>query len=103
MVKTAEVIIIGAGVIGCSIAYHLAKVGCHEVVVLEKDCIGEGSTSKCPGGIRQQFSIETNIRLSMESINFFKRFEDETGHPADFRQCGYVMLAATEQEVEVFR
>lgn len=102
MVKTAEVLIIGAGVIGCSIAYHLAKSGCHDVVVLEKDSIGSGSTSKCPGGIRQQFSTEANIKLSMESVSFFERFEDETGHPADFHQHGYLMLATTEEEAEIF-
>lgn len=103
MVKTAEVIIIGAGVIGTSIAYHLAKMGCSNVTVLEKDSIGSGSTSKCPGGIRQQFSTETNIRLSIASVNFFERFEEETGHPADFRQNGYLMLATTEAELELFR
>jgi sarcosine oxidase subunit beta len=102
MVKTAEVIIIGAGVVGCSIAYHLAKLGCHDVIVLEKDTIGSGSTSKCPGGIRQQFSTETNIRLSMESVDFFQHFEDETGHSADFRQHGYLILGTTEEESELF-
>lgn len=101
--NTAEVIIIGGGVIGTSIAYHLAKLGCHDVIVLEKDSIGSGSTAKCPGGIRQQFSREVNIRLSMESVKFFEHFEDETGYPADFRQNGYLMLAPTEEELELFR
>jgi sarcosine oxidase subunit beta len=103
MAKTAEAIIIGAGVIGCSIAYHLAKMGCPDVAVLERDHIGSGSTSKCAGGIRQQFSTETNIKLSTESVHFFERFEDETGYPADFRQNGYLMLATTEEELEAFR
>lgn len=103
MVSTVEVIIIGAGVIGCSIAYHLAKMGCYDVIVLEKNYIGSGSTEKCAGGIRQQFSTETNIRLSMESVRFFVRFEEETGHPADFRQNGYLMLATTEEELEAFQ
>ena len=103
MVKSAEVIIIGAGVIGCSIAYHLAKIGCRDLIVLEKDSIGSGSTDKCPGGIRQQFSTEINIRLSMESVNFFEHFGEETGHPADFRQHGYLMLATTPDEMETFR
>ena len=103
MTQGAEVIIIGAGVIGCSIAYHLAKLGCHDVIILEKQSIGSGSTSQCPGGIRQQFSTETNIRLSIESVDFFRRFEDETQHPADFRQYGYLMLAATEEESRLFQ
>jgi len=92
-----EVIIIGAGVIGTSIAYHLAKLGCRDVVVLEKNYIGSGSTEKCPGGIRQQFSLEINIKLSMESVRFFECFEEETGHPADFRQHGYLILATNEE------
>ena len=99
---TTEVIIIGAGVIGCSIAYHLAKMDCHDITVLEKNLIGLGSTDRCAGGIRQQFSTEANIRLSMESVRFFERFEEETGHPADFRQNGYLILATTEEELETF-
>jgi sarcosine oxidase subunit beta len=98
----AEELIIGAGVIGCSIAYHLAKMGCRDVVVLEKEHIGSGSTGKCPGGIRQQFSSEINIKLSIESVDFFDRFEEETGHPADFHHHGYLMLATTGKELETF-
>ena len=56
--KIADIIIIGAGVIGCSIAYYLAKMGCRDVIVLEKNYVGSGSTEKCAGGIRQQFSTE---------------------------------------------
>ena len=100
---TTEVIIIGAGVIGCSIAYHLARMGCHDVTVLEKNFIGSGSTERGAGGIRQQFSTEANIRLSVESLRFFERFEEETCHPADFRQNGYLMLATAEEELEIFR
>jgi sarcosine oxidase subunit beta len=98
-----DVIIIGAGVIGTSIAYHLAKRGCRDVVVLEKDYIGSGSTERCPGGIRQQFSTETNIRLSIESVKFFEHFEEETEHAADFRQHGYLMLATSKDELNTFR
>jgi sarcosine oxidase subunit beta len=98
-----EVIIIGAGVIGTSIAYHLAKQGCRDVAILEKNYIGSGSTEKCAGGVRQQFATEVNIRLSMESVRFFAHFEEETGHTADFRQHGYLMLATSEGELEIFR
>lgn len=98
-----DVIIIGAGVVGTSIAYHLAKSGCRDVVVLEKNYIGSGSTEKCTGGIRQQFSTETNIRLSIESLRFFEHFEEETEHSADFRQYGYLMLATSEDELANFR
>ena len=97
--RTASVLIIGAGVIGSSIAYHLVKLDCRDVVVLEKNYIGSGSTEKCAGGIRQQFSLEADIRLSTESVEFFSRFENETGHQADFRQNGYLMLATTGDDM----
>jgi len=99
---TAEVIIIGGGVIGCSIAYHLARIGCRNVIILERNYIGSGSTEKCAGGVRQQFSSEVNIRLSMKSVKFFERFEEETGHPADFHQHGYLILATSPEEVATF-
>ncbi len=101
--SASDVVIIGAGVIGCSIAFHLAKLGFCDITVLEKDDIGSGSTGKCAGGIRQQFSTEANIRLSRESVRFFEHFEEETGYPADFRQNGYLMLATTEEEAEAFK
>ncbi|MCD6317892.1 FAD-binding oxidoreductase [Candidatus Aerophobetes bacterium] len=103
MDKTAEVIIIGGGVIGTSIAYHLAKMGCKNIVILEKEYIGFGSTGKCAGGIRQQFSTEINIKLSMESRRFFEHFEEEIGYPIDFYQNGYLILANTEEEMKIFQ
>jgi len=100
MEKPAEVIIIGHGVIGTSIAYHLAKLGCRDVIVLEKeDTIGSGSTAKAAGGVRQQFCNEVNIRLSIESVKSFEHFEEEIGYPVDFRQCGYLRLVSTEEEL----
>lgn len=98
--KTAEVIIIGAGVIGTSIAYHLAKFGCHDVIVIEKNRIGFGSTAQSGGGIRQQFSDELNIKLSLESIEFFKHFEEETGRTAEFHQYGYLYLFTTDEDLQ---
>lgn len=98
-----DVIIIGAGVTGTSIAYHLARLGCRDVVVLEKEYIGSGSTERCAGGIRQQFTTAINVRLSVESVRFFERFEEETGHAADFRQHGYLILATGEDELETLR
>ena len=87
--KTASVLIIGAGVIGTSIAFHLAKRGCRDVVVLEKNYVGSGSTEKCAGGIRQQFSLEEDIRLSMESVEFFSRFEAGHSHLNDAESSAY--------------
>ena len=103
MSKTADLVIIGGGVIGTSIAYHLAKMGYQRVVVLEKDHVGFGSTGKCAGGIRQQFSTEINIKLSMESLKFFEYFQEETGYPLDLHQNGYLILATTQEEMDTFR
>ena len=64
---TAGVVIIGGGVVGCSIAYHLARRGPRDVVVLERETVGSGTTSKAAGGIRAQFPTETEIRFSLES------------------------------------
>ncbi|RKY72988.1 MAG: hypothetical protein DRQ14_05100 [Candidatus Latescibacterota bacterium] len=87
----AEVLVVGAGIVGCSVAYHLARLGCRDVMVLERDTVGSGSTGVCAGGIRQQFSSEINIRLSVESLNFLKRLEEETGYDPELRQHGYLI------------
>src|SRR5947209_17668538 len=90
-----DVLIIGGGVIGCSIAYHLTKRGCRNVVVVERNTIGSGSTAKAAGGLRQQFSYEAKVRLAMKSINFFQHFHDRL-EPApdadgvDLHRLGYL-------------
>jgi sarcosine oxidase subunit beta len=100
----ADVVIIGGGVIGTSIAYHLAKMGAQDIVVLEKEpMLGMGSTGKCAGGIRQQFSSEVNVHLAMESVRFFETFEQELGADPEFRQYGYLFLATTEEDAAAFQ
>jgi sarcosine oxidase, subunit beta len=99
----ADVIIIGGGVIGTSIAYHLARRGMKNVIVLEKESLGSGSTSKAPGGIRQQFGREIEIRFAVESMKFWQNFEEYTGYPLGFRRVGYLFLLTTEDEVQEFR
>jgi sarcosine oxidase subunit beta len=103
MEKTAEIIIIGGGIIGASIAYHLAQKGAKGVVLLEKGMLGEGSTAKCAGGIRAQFSTEINIRFSLKSLKFWNRFEEITGVDLGFKKVGYLFLATTEEEWAVFQ
>ena len=97
--RAADIVIIGAGAIGSSIAYHLSKRGERDVVVLERETIGSGSTSKAAGGIRVQFATRVEIEFSLRGITFFKRFEDEMGVPCDFRQEGYLFLLTREEEV----
>ncbi len=78
--KTAEVVIVGGGVMGASTAYHLALKGCKNVVLLERNPLfGQEATGKCAGGIRYQFATEINIRLSLLSLPMLDRFEEELG------------------------
>jgi sarcosine oxidase subunit beta len=103
MPETADIVIIGAGIVGCSIAYHLALQGAGRVVVLDQDLVCSGSTGRSAGGIRQQFATEVNIRLSRESLRMFARMPDELGIDPGFRQVGYLFLATTPQELSLFR
>jgi len=104
MRSTADVVVIGGGVIGTSVAYHLAGMGARNVVLLEKEPIlGAGSTGKSAGGIRQQFSTAVNVRLAMESVRFFERFRQELDADPEFRQYGYLFLATTEADARDFR
>jgi sarcosine oxidase subunit beta len=88
-----EAVIIGAGAVGCSVAYNLAQRGLTRVVVIDRGNIGEGSTGRCAGGVRQQFSTEVNVRIGMRSVEILEAFEELTGSPSDFRQIGYLFVA----------
>jgi sarcosine oxidase subunit beta len=97
------VVIIGAGIIGASIAYHLARRGLTDVAVLEKEpAAGMGSTAKAAGGIRAQFSSGINIELSRLSIEQFEKFPQEMGVPVAFTQAGYLWMATAPEHVRVF-
>jgi sarcosine oxidase subunit beta len=102
--KTADVIIIGGGVMGTSTAYHLAKKGCRKVVLLERQLFfGQGATGRCAGGFRHQFATEIDIRLSRQSIGMLERFPLEMEQEIGFNQCGYLFLLSDEEDVRVFR
>jgi glycine/D-amino acid oxidase-like deaminating enzyme len=102
--RHASVVIVGGGVMGASLAYHLAVRGQKDVLLLERDKIfGQGATGKCAGGVRHQFASEINIRLSIESIRMLERFEEEIGQPIGLRQCGYLFLLTSEEDVAAFR
>ncbi len=104
MKRTADVVIVGGGCMGASLAYHLARRGVTDAVLVEREALlGAGSTGRNAGGVRHQFSHETNVRLSIESIRMFERFEEEVGQPVDFRQDGYLFLLSTDAHVETFR
>jgi sarcosine oxidase subunit beta len=100
--RTADVVIVGGGVVGCSIAYHLARRGQRDVLVLEREAVGAGTTSKAAGGIRAQFPTETEIRMSQESMRVFERFEDEFGVDPGFRRIGYLFLVSDPADLRGF-
>jgi sarcosine oxidase subunit beta len=100
MTETADVVIIGSGIVGSSVAYHLAQAGCTNVLVLEREAHqGKGSTGKSMGGVRAQFSTPVNIQMSRYSIDFFSRFDEVVGHPADYRAHGYLFCATNEKHL----
>jgi sarcosine oxidase subunit beta len=102
--STAEVVIIGGGVMGASTAYHLALAGMKDVVLVERDdLLGQEATGRCAGGVRYQFATEVNIRLSLASLPLIERFRDETGVDPLYRPCGYLIVPTDEQDVAAFR
>ena len=102
--QSAQVVVIGGGVMGASTAYHLALRGVRDVILLESQpFFCQGATGKCAGGIRYQFSTAINVRLSQLSLPMLARFEAEIGQPIDLRYPGYMLLATTEQNVAEFR
>jgi sarcosine oxidase subunit beta len=100
MTETADVVIIGSGIVGSSVAYHLAEQGCTNVLVIEREAHqGKGSTGKSMGGVRAQFSTPVNIQMSRYSIDFFSRFDEVVGHPADYRAHGYLFCATNDRHL----
>lgn len=102
--QTADVVIIGGGIVGSSIAWHLTHAGCKSVLVIERESSqGKGSTGKSMGGVRAQFSTSVNIQMSLYSIPFYSKFEEVVGHPADYRPQGYLFLATRQSHLNYLR
>ena len=92
--QTAEVIIIGGGIVGSSIAWHLTEAGCRNVLIVERETHqGKGSTGKSMGGVRAQFATPVNIQMSLYSIPFYATFEERLGLPSEYRPQGYLFVA----------
>lgn len=98
-----DAIIIGGGILGVSIAYELAKAGMKNICVIERHYLASGSTGRCGGGFRQQWSTEANTKLAMDSVRRFETIEEELGYKTEFHQGGYLILAHNDEEVEQFR
>jgi len=97
----AEVVVVGGGVIGTSVAFHLAEAGV-EVCLLERDQLASGSTSRAAGGIRAQFSDPLNIAIGLRSIEAFTRFGERPGAEIDLHQVGYLFLLDRQEDVAAF-
>jgi sarcosine oxidase subunit beta len=104
MSQTADVVIIGAGIVGSSIAYHLTEAGCKNVLVIERETRqGLGSTGKSMGGVRAQFATDVNIRMSMYAIPFLNSFEEATGYPSGYKPHGYLFMATNQNHMDYLR
>ncbi|MFG3558436.1 NAD(P)/FAD-dependent oxidoreductase [Micromonospora sp. NPDC047557] len=100
--SSAEVVVIGGGIIGVSTAYHLAAAGVRDVVLLDAGALGGGSTGKAAGGIRTQFSDEINIALAVRSMELLKSFPQRFGQQIDLHQAGYLFLLDSPDSVAAF-
>jgi sarcosine oxidase, subunit beta len=104
MPETADVVIIGGGIVGSSVAWHLTESGCRNVLVIERETQqGMGSTGKSMGGVRAQFSTAVNIRMSLYSIPIFAAFPEITGHPSEYKSHGYLFAATTPAHLAYLR
>ena len=97
--NTADVVVIGGGALGAATAFHLRRLGVSDVVLLERDALASGSTSKAAGGIRAQFADELNIRIALRSLEEFEAMSDEIS----FRQYGYLFLLDNADDAATFR
>jgi sarcosine oxidase subunit beta len=100
--QSASVVVIGGGVIGTSIAFHLAEAGVRDVLLIERGMLGAGSTAKAAGGVRLQFSDELNIRIALRSMDAFERFATRPGWEIDLEQVGYLFLLTQPEDVDAF-
>src|SRR5579872_1241289 len=99
--NTADVVIVGGGIVGASIAWHLTEAGCRNVLILEREAHqGKGSTGKSMGGVRAQFATRPNIQMSLYSIPFYATFEERMGHPSGYKPQGYLFVATRASHLE---
>ena len=102
--ETADVVIIGGGIVGASIAWNLTEAGVIKVLILERESHqGKGSTGKSMGGVRAQFATTPNIQMSMYSIHFYSEFDERLGQPGGYRPQGYLFVATAEKHLNYLR
>ncbi|WP_295689875.1 FAD-binding oxidoreductase [uncultured Brevibacterium sp.] len=98
----ASVVVIGGGIMGAATAHYLAEAGVEDVVLVERDELGSGSTSKAAGGLRSQFSDEVNIALGARSLETFRRFATDFDHDIDLVTSGYLFLLDNDEDAAAF-
>jgi sarcosine oxidase subunit beta len=108
MAEKVDFLIIGGGIMGCSVAYNLAKRGHQNILVIERNLLGTGSTSKAAGGVRQQFSSVCNIEIGKYGVDFFTNIHERLGLEQDelaalFWQVGYLFLLFSPEQVQIFQ
>ena len=102
--SSADIVVIGGGVMGASTAYHLAAAGAGKVILLEKEpYFGQGATGRCAGGVRYQFATEINVKLSIASLAMLESFEQDTGQDPLYHKCGYLFVLTQEEGVAKFK
>src|SRR5271167_3599440 len=102
--QTADVVIVGGGIVGSSIAWHLTDAGCCHVLIVERESHqGKGSTGKSMGGVRAQFATPVNIQMSLYSIPFYASFEERLGLPSEYRPQGYLFVATKPSHLDYLR
>ena len=99
--QTADAVIVGGGIVGASVAWHLTEAGCRNVLIVERETHqGKGSTGKSMGGVRAQFATRPNIQMSLYSIPFYAAFEERLGHPSGYCDQGYLFVATKPTHLE---
>lgn len=101
--RTANVVIVGGGIVGTATAYYLAKAGVKDVIVLEKNTVCSGSTARCGAGIRAQFGLDLNCRLGLESIKVHEKLPEELGMDTGLNQIGYLLVSYSPKEWSLFQ
>ncbi len=100
--ERAEVVVVGGGIMGTSVAFHLAEGGVPDVLLLERGQLASGSTSRAAGGVRAQFSDALNIELGRRSLEAFANFGARPGWEIDFKQVGYLFVLSRDEDAKVF-
>ena len=102
MPDTADAVIIGGGVMGCSILYNLAEQGFTNTLLLERDVLASGSTSKSQAILRMHYSNEVTSSLAWQSLEIFKNFEELTGTPSGYTRTGYFLIVGGEDRQAMY-